>query len=232
MYHLVGAGHSEAAIRLLTDFDWLRAKLAHTGINAIPGEYAYVPHSRELGLIRSAIRLGAHAVNSEPELAAQLLGRLAGDSAEERALLEGAARYSGRVWLRPLCASLTRPGGPILHLLTGHEGPIRDIAVSRDGLRVASASSVKDEVKIWDVATWSAPLTLTGHTLAVNAVDISADGRVVLSGSDDGTAKVWNADTGAELFTLPGHTAAVRAVALAKAAPRAVTGSFGVWLAK
>ncbi len=54
--------------------------------------------------------------------------------------------------------------------------------MSSDGMRVASASSVKDELKIWDVDTWSVLQTLTGHSTAVNAVDINATGRIVLSG--------------------------------------------------
>ena len=227
VFHLTRAGKNDAAMRLLTDFDWLQAKLENSGSNALINDYDYVRQSQELGLVQASIRLAAHAVTSDTsEFAGQLLGRLTGDSAEVKAVQNGARAYSSHIWLRPVCASLTRPGGPILRLLTGHEGPIRDVAVSRDGRKVASASSVKCEVRIWDVKTWSELQVLGGHESAVNGVDISADGMVVLSGSDDHTAKVWNADTGKELLTLRGHTAAVRAVALARTARRAVTGSF------
>jgi WD40 repeat protein len=227
IFHLTGAGQNDTAIQLMHNFDWLQKKLEHVGINALMADYEYVRSHRSLLLIRSAIRLSAHAVNADStQFASQLLGRLAPDSPEVKALLDGATHYSKQVWLRPLCASLTQPGGPILRLLTGHEGPIRDVAVSGDGLRVVSASSVKDEVKIWDVNSWSEQRTLTGHTNAVNAVDVSSDGRRVLSGSDDCTARLWNADTGDELSTFRGHTAAIRSVALADTTPRGVTGSF------
>ena len=227
VYHLAGAGQTDAAVRLLTDFDWIATKLVHSGSNALIQDYEYLRGSAELRTIQSSIRLAAHVVDADPsQFAGQLLGRLNADSLEARTLLDGAARSSSGVWLRPVCASLTRPGGPIIRLLSGHEGPIRDVAVSSDGRRVASASSVKDEVRLWDVGTWSELRVLSGHRKAVNAVDISSDGSVVLSGSDDCTAKVWNADTGDELFTLSGHAAAIRSVAFTRDDKHAVTGSF------
>ena len=41
--------------------------------------------------------------------------------------------------------------------------------------------------------------TLEGHVLSVEAVAVSADGRHVVSGSDDKTMKVWELETGREL---------------------------------
>jgi WD40 repeat protein len=227
LYHLAGAGQNNEVKRLLTDFDLVQDRLSRIGINSLLADYEYSRNSEELRRLQAAIRLSAHAVTVDPtQFATQLLGRLSPQSEAELTLLAGAARYHSRPWLAPVCPSLTQPGGPILRLLTGHEGPIRCVAVSRDGRRIVSGSSVKNEAIVWDVATWSVLCRLQGHASAVNAVAISNDGRLVVSGSDDQTAKVWNADTGELMLTLSGHTGAVRAVALSGLADRAVTGSF------
>jgi WD40 repeat protein len=65
-----------------------------------------------------------------------------------------------------------------------------------------------------------------GHTGDVNCVDLSEDGRVALSGSDDKTLRVWNLGTGQCLKALEVSTSeAVNCVAFVKNGLQAVTGS-------
>ncbi len=68
-------------------------------------------------------------------------------------------------------------------------------------------------------------LTLAGHTGAVLGVAISADGRCIVSASDDGTVKVWDAASGQEKFTLMGHSGPVRGVAISADGRRIVSAS-------
>ncbi|KAJ3124366.1 hypothetical protein HK098_001190 [Nowakowskiella sp. JEL0407] len=62
---------------------------------------------------------------------------------------------------------------------------------------------------------WPACLTtLEGHSGYLNAVAMSLDGKLVISGSKDATIKVWSTDTGEEVSTLTGHTNVVTVFAV------------------
>jgi hypothetical protein len=67
--------------------------------------------------------------------------------------------------------------------------------------------------------------TFLGHRGQVFAVTLSADGKRLLSSSDDRTVKLWDVDSGEELRTFLGHQARVNAVALTADGKRALSGS-------
>ena len=54
----------------------------------------------------------------------------------------------------------------------------------------------------------------------------SADGKRIVSGSDDKTVKVWDADTGQETLTLKGHAGVCHSVAFSPDGKRIVSGSW------
>ena len=66
---------------------------------------------------------------------------------------------------------------------------------------------------------------LIGHENGVTSVAYSADGKRVVSGSDDKTVKVWDADSGTVLQTLEGHSNYVYSVAFSPDGKRVVSGS-------
>ncbi|HUJ11469.1 MAG TPA: WD40 repeat domain-containing protein [Verrucomicrobiae bacterium] len=68
-------------------------------------------------------------------------------------------------------------------------------------------------------------LTITGHKGAVNSVAYSADGKFILSGSEDKTVKLWNAANGKEVRTFTGHRGPVTGVAFDPTGEQAVSGS-------
>jgi len=59
-------------------------------------------------------------------------------------------------------------------------------------------------------------------------VAFSADGKRIVSGSNDLTVKVWVADKGTATLTLKGHTLPVSSVAISTDGKRIVSGAAGM----
>jgi len=55
--------------------------------------------------------------------------------------------------------------------------------------------------------------TLKGHAKSVSTVTFSPEGKLLASGSDDGSVKIWDTTTGKEVKTLDGHEKVVGALA-------------------
>lgn len=65
----------------------------------------------------------------------------------------------------------------------------------------------------------------SGHGAALRGVQVSADGRLVLSGSWESHLKLWHGPTGRLLHTLKGHVDRIRVSALSDDGARAMSGS-------
>lgn len=56
---------------------------------------------------------------------------------------------------------------------------------------LVATGCVDGVVRLWDLRTAQCVQQLRGHSDAVQAVAFSADGSLLLSGADDGTARVY-----------------------------------------
>jgi len=84
-------------------------------------------------------------------------------------------------------------------------GMVTFLTWSPDGTTIAVGGELQDLYLFATAATTPAePRILRGHSDPIYMVDWSADGRRILSASDDGTAKVWDLVTGG-VQTLRGH---------------------------
>ena len=85
--------------------------------------------------------------------------------------------------------------------LSGHGKGVSQVAFSRDGRWLASAST-DNTIRIWDVSTRRELRNLGGHTANVESLDFSPDGKLLASASEDGGTFLWDAATGEHLLTL------------------------------
>jgi WD40 repeat protein len=110
-----------------------------------------------------------------------------------------------RVWdggPYPLVASLRGEGTPVF------------AAVGDPSGRVVATSGPSRDVLLWDNGRVPRPppRVLAGHAGPVSGLDLSPDGRLLASGSEDATVRVWEVESGKSVATLRGHTARVARV--------------------
>lgn len=224
--HLSGSGSYDKLRELLLDFNWLQAKLTALDVSSVLSDFTFVPDDSELGLIKGAIKLAAHNVSTDKtQLAGQLLGRLMSyDSQGIQQLLDKASQWRMAKWLRPLTPCLSAPGGHLLNTIKAHSEAVEDLAITRDGEKMLSAS-LDHTLKVWNLKTGLALQTLPGHDDSLTGIAVSPDGRLAVSSSHDQTVKVWDLEKGEELFTLKGHEDWVTCVALTEDGRTAVSGS-------
>ena len=99
--------------------------------------------------------------------------------------------------------------GKLLHSLKSDPSCM---ALSVDGQTLICGSVTK--IDLWNARKGKQIRTLSGHTRSVQSVTMSADGRMIASGSWDKTIKLWNPKTGQLLHTLSGHTDTVHSLVL------------------
>jgi uncharacterized protein (TIGR03067 family) len=128
----------------------------------------------------------------------------------------------------------------LIHTLRGHEKPVTAVAFSPDSRRLVSATGGElqrdmddsDVIKVWDLGSGKALLTLHGHQNRINGVAFSSDGSRLASASRDRVVIVWNAETGDKVFTLQGHIGDVHCVAFSPEGKYVVSGgslAFKIW---
>jgi WD40 repeat protein/type II secretory pathway predicted ATPase ExeA len=105
------------------------------------------------------------------------------------------------------------------HTRPGRTGPVRAVALSRDGRWLASAT---DLVQVTDTANWAHVQNFSGYVGPVRALAFSPDGRYLASGCD--TVRITEIRTGRLVRDLHGHAGSVRAVAYSPDGARVASG--------
>ena len=193
----------------------------------------------DLNLIHDALRLSSHALlNDQRQFASQLVGRLLvfRDRPRVREFLEIVTQGAPRPWLRPYCAVLASPGGPLSRSLEANAGEVRAVAVSDDWRRAVSAhlahsidprrmrASATASLRVWDLET-GRTLHILPSRAHIGGVAVSGDGRRAVAACSDGRLEVWDLTTGKRLQQLKGHRLLAHTVSVSVDGHRAVSGS-------
>ena len=229
---------AEALTDLLSTFEFLEAKAAGLGIDAVlddlragTGLLAQEGGApSELGVWLRLLDSQAHHLRGwdrsmDPAFFAQQVHIQAGELAAVD-LADGAANRLA-LFSRPYLTSAWRAGwdvGLLKRTLSGHADIVYAVAITPDGGRVVSGSA-DHSLKVWDIETGRELRTLRGHKEVVHAVAVTGDGRYAVSGSFDATLKVWDLETGRLVATLAGHQSLVNGVAVSADGRIAVSGS-------
>ena len=197
--HLHDAHLSGELRAVLTDTEWIQARLTHGRTHELIRDYRYAgdPLTRQ---IMRTLRVSATSLTANPalirsHLADRLLSHPDPGITAWAAGLTGSTDSAPAYWLAPVIRAAVTPVGLLKQILTGHTGPVRAVAVSQEGARAISGSD-DGTVRVWNLATGQEEAALTGHTDWVRAVAVSQDGARAVSGSDDGTVRVWDLATG------------------------------------
>ncbi len=84
-----------------------------------------------------------------------------------------------------------------------------NVVFSQNGYMLAAAlnsdRTTKDNrftLHLWEVPHGQLYFTLKGHTDKINALAFTPNGKILASGSDDGTIRLWDASTGTQMLSL------------------------------
>lgn len=89
---------------------------------------------------------------------------------------------------------------------------------------VSTTRSTDKTIRIWDLNTGFCKV-LKGHTERISSIDLNPDGKIIVSGSYDGTVRVWDRETGGCLKVLEGHNSRVICVSIDAEGRRVLSGS-------
>ncbi|WP_327308451.1 NB-ARC domain-containing protein [Streptomyces sp. NBC_01298] len=185
--HLIQAGRTAEAGRLVTDLRWVTARLAGHGPAAVLTDLAAAgtgtaAESLQAELARSAHLLGpTEPARAVVDVLLARLGRLPDWAAACRA-------FTGdrdRMRLVPARALPDTPDPALRRVLTGHTGAVRAVVVAPDGSWLATAGA-DGTVRVWDSATGAERRCLRGWGQQVQALAVNKGGTL-LAASDGHT---------------------------------------------
>ncbi|MFI6290223.1 NB-ARC domain-containing protein [Nonomuraea sp. NPDC050790] len=217
IHHLGQLGRAEDIRRLLSDFDWLYRRLQATPAAGLIADYAEHCPERDGEFITAALRMAGPALSDPAQLAAQLVGRLAGVPPGlpmvER-LLEQARDYESAPSLLPQRVHLL-PADRGVHTRVHVGSPILSAALTEDGAHLLTGQN-DGTIGVWD---WRRHERVALLSCGVGQPwSMSVQGELVAVGGAHGSLpdqrpaaplQIWNWRTGEHVRDLGGDVPGV-----------------------
>jgi len=181
-----------------------------------------------------------HVVNTLPDAwpGAYLLGRVHFQRGEYQKALQILETVDENSEAQDLTKKIKEslPGAGLNKTIKGTKvhipGP-SSVVTLPDGKRILSGGD--RTLKLWDISSGKCLRTFSGHKISVNAVDISSDGRLALSGGGsitaqgdhpkkDNSVRLWDIESGNCTHCFKGHTRSVNAVSFSPDGKFALSG--------
>jgi FOG: WD40 repeat len=208
--------------------DWIQQQLPEDRLHLLRHQPSYFAKGREVqrlvawltdfGFLQQKLEaVGINPLIDDYDLALPLVSATEQQTLK---LIQGALRLSTHILDQDKTQLISQLWGRLLSF------KIRDI-------RTLLKTAKQGQEKPWfrpifpNLTPPGGPLirTLTGHNGWVNAVALTPDGKIAISGSLDNTLKLWDLAQGRELHTLTGHNDWVTAVAITPDGKIALSGS-------
>jgi len=209
--HRLHARQWDRAGRLCADVGFLEAKCRDLGVASIEGDLesaaARIPREsgrESVAAIHRTVRAESHWLHKDPRAIGGLLyNRLLSVEDWPAGRIQRSLTFPKGLPV-PRLRHPVQLGGQEERVLIGHSGEVYTCCVTPDGKWAVSGGFDKT-LKVWDLRSGRALLTLTGHEGHVNSCCVTPDGKWVVSASDDKTLKVWDLESGRALKSLTGH---------------------------
>jgi WD40 repeat protein len=150
--HLAQSGQTDRLRAILSDFNFLYAKLELLGQVNLLEDFSIV-YDPSLEPIKKSLSRAAHILAKSPEhLAGQLTARLDKElSPTVKTLLDGAHNMDNALWLRSLYPTMQSQNKALVRSLVGHTGTILCMAMSADGKHLVSGG-LDGTLRMWDLS--------------------------------------------------------------------------------
>lgn len=232
--HLYEAGRDEELRELLTDVNWIQARLARGQMHELLADYRYASDILTIQIVR-ALRLSAAVLAADSKQArGQLAGRLLDFPDQVVATWASGLAHSqaSDSWLAPLSPALTPTTTGLKQAFTPNSGYVLSLAITPDGSTMVTGGE-DGRILVWDLATGRQQASLPGHTGSVMSLAVSHDGAIAISGGGEGAVRMWHLKVGNEGIDLGSHSIRVQGIAISPDGATAVSvdqhGSARLW---
>mgnify|MGYP003382320764 CR=1 FL=1 len=208
IFHLLKSAEVTAAQQLLVDYDWLIAKLKHTGVSGLLGDFALAPNEEPVKSLRDHLRRAAGRLSDAESLTVEL-SRLDTTRFQSLTQLSLMARQQLRPsFLRPLPEQSTNTLAPLVATFLTAPG-VMAIALAPNG--VICAWTDAEGVTIASCETGQC-LQAIAVGSRVSALAFSSDSRWIAVASAEGLM-VWSVDKWTLAYSIEVRTNRVDAIA-------------------